>query len=750
MALQNVAFTNAEKTLFILDVELNRSTKSYPQQTDESFGKSIQMYYTLMSRKPKVTEFDVSNTDKSSTGIYSAGPFYVRGPSKQVVKDHAIASFLNERVKIKPEKPIVERLWKNCIGEKHFCFVNWKLAKEETFAQLRKRFHERTHSLYLSDFIFVCERREFDAAVCEHKFYGVETPEVRQHELKRHIEVCLSQRVEGTNRPNGPDVNHKKWSEIPVQFNRSQIPVEAWVQEHPYFSKNCKYIGPGQVLLTEEEQQRLQPECFQIYMQLANGTQIQDLDYFTKKLREIVNTLMLEYKNNGYDNVWFAMHHQWTALECLKCIASPPPTRSITSPMCPTCPPAVLSSLSKTEFHQSHQDFAMKLSRLISIWTNDKNLGVVVVTGENHSDSDSSSLYPENRKMGDINTSGNENGSGKRGRGGGAGTGRGRGRGKTSVTSRKTTTILRGKKATGRSAFDVNLAANGSNNNNSNGAQVNNNKLTQSLLGENKYIILAVDLQDQAVEKFCKQYFPTLEIVQCEGKFFGIKIGIEEIHKFVTAIAALCFVPIEKVLSDIDPKFDEGCVLKLLPTSIKQQNIANQQIILAQQTLAVTSTNNNNNNNNNTSYSAAPHSLSLVPSTNSSSSSPFSSFSSSSSFSTSPSSTTASSFSCQSLPSNNNPTSSFSSAPSSHSLSSNSQPFPLFKQYQQQYNATFNSMNNTSPLQTQSSQLSHQTPQQQQQQQQQHPPKQSSIVLVSGNPLHHTHKTNFVEMQNEI
>lgn len=135
------AFPDLQKTLSILDVEMNRATRSYPQQTDESFGRSIQMYvssgsieftpqnmcclvlfsryYLLTNQKPKWTEFDICQSDKSGSGNYSAGPYVVKGPSKQVIKDYVISMFLNERVKLKSEKPLCEKLWRNMMGGYH-------------------------------------------------------------------------------------------------------------------------------------------------------------------------------------------------------------------------------------------------------------------------------------------------------------------------------------------------------------------------------------------------------------------------------------------------------------------------------------------------------------------------------------------------------------------------------------------------------------------------------------------------------
>lgn len=52
-------FPDSPKTLSILDIEMNRATRSYPQQTDESFGRSIQMYVlfvfsSILSRHNKI------------------------------------------------------------------------------------------------------------------------------------------------------------------------------------------------------------------------------------------------------------------------------------------------------------------------------------------------------------------------------------------------------------------------------------------------------------------------------------------------------------------------------------------------------------------------------------------------------------------------------------------------------------------------------------------------------------------------
>lgn len=583
-----------ESRLYILDVEINKVTKSYPLQTDDSYGRTVQMYYILNNQHPKWADFDVVTADKSGAGLYSAGPFIMKAPTKSIVKDHAIASFLQERVKLKPEKPVVNKLCRGMFGDKHCNFVCWKLLKDpqsaigndpQVLQLMRRRFHDCSGPLYASDFMFVPPRKVFDVAVCEHVIYEPESVAVRERELKKHAEICLGNKhIVGLLRPTEIDPMYKKWSSIPNNYERKGIPHSAWSAEHPFFSKNCKYVNPGQVILTQEEQNNLSTENAALYNVMAGrGMQNeQDLNHWTNKLREqVTNAAQENYIALGHDRIWFALLNQWTIFEYLKFLASPPPPRAHPS--------------AKLDFTQVHQDFGAELHSKISIWTNDKTLGAKA-----DDETDSNEMTMNARMM--MNASMSAAGGGRGGRGGGRGSrgGRGGGRGGgpgaaggvggsgggggTLTSRRSTSTSLRGKTALlGPSGF----GANGFDNSGG-GNEKKRNSLGQSLVSNNKYVILAISMNEPAVDKFVSETFPGIETIVLDGPNFtkqklGIRMGVDTIHQFLIKICETCHVPPEVLLTDIEPQFNETQVNLLLPPSVRHANMLQQQQLLQQQ-----------------------------------------------------------------------------------------------------------------------------------------------------------------------
>lgn len=545
-----------QQVISVLDNEINKVTQSYPNFSDESLGRTVRLNCFLMGTQPCYSDFEVTTTDKHDSGKVCAGPYVFRSPQKPWCKAPSIHAFVSKQVGMNMDKPLNDRIGRDLVGEKHVHFVSWKLHDEPHFQDMRRRFHQHSPELFLSDFMVVPNRKQFDLAVCEHTVF-LNTTEVseesKMQEIQKHIHVCLRKKL--SPQPIRPKDNvWIKWA-TGIQPVMTRANVESvWKSEHPYFSKEgCHYYPNGVLSLTEEEAKDLPDDCarqWKSYQQ--NQLSTQDVDFWTRKLRDKMQLLKREYERFQFDTTAFAFCHEWSFSELMKVMARPVVPRARWDVTLP--------------FTYAMQQFATsRLAPRLQLWTNDKTYydkqqpvppppaAAAAITTPSQTTAPPGTLHVNltTRKAPSAST---------------------KGRGKKPTISSLLLTSRSSSLAEDSDYYQQQMESGGK-------EKKKNDKTT---LGDESRdcVILLIQLDHEFMMDFLCKALPGLEFLQLDNNNkYALQIGLDKIRFSLHALAKALYVPNEALLCECsggEPRYDPDFVSRILqcPRSVRQQQVS--------------------------------------------------------------------------------------------------------------------------------------------------------------------------------
>src|SRR5439155_17065906 len=177
---------------FVWDVRMAELANGYPDSSEESSLQLCRLWYILHHQfSPSLDDFDLATKDDGKKETWFFGPFTVFYPpkKKKELQQLLIGQFIRVQLKLDVSDKVLEQQHLYFPdAKKHTFFITWKWWNEETFMDLRVRFHASEIALCPEMFICVGQRDVHDALVCVHPKAENST---ETDAITNHITQCL-------------------------------------------------------------------------------------------------------------------------------------------------------------------------------------------------------------------------------------------------------------------------------------------------------------------------------------------------------------------------------------------------------------------------------------------------------------------------------------------------------------------------------------------------------------------------------
>jgi len=312
----------------ILDVRMAELANGYPCMTEESGLQLCRLWYVLQRQfSPPIEDFELITKDDGKNETWLFGPQVIYYPTKRKKELHilVVSKFIASSLKLDvSEKNMESQHLFFSDAKKQSFFIKWKLWKEETWNDLRTKFHQSQKFLCPDMFICVGPRLTADALVCDHSKTLTE-----QQAIEEHITVCLSKKIGDHDQTNTWNHPWRNKNALAVERKDSKTALEFAVQ-HPYLfrytldSNHNVIYTPGRdfIPLTDEEQENaLTKEQKEWFFNIQHNVTEKLNDSWKElelSLRKNIRLIIQMYQKLGYDTFEFIRYEDFVLPELLK------------------------------------------------------------------------------------------------------------------------------------------------------------------------------------------------------------------------------------------------------------------------------------------------------------------------------------------------------------------------------------------------------------------------------------------------
>ena len=383
-------------TVHILDTRLAHLSP-YPRREDnDSFRRLVAAHLCMSNTDISLKMFKTSS--KADPSAVMAGPYVVRGHSRESTKAKAILQFLREadgqllklpRMSTKvgggggannssSEEVLARELAHTELaspssGDSSFVhYVHWRKG-DSAIEKVRDQMYRGEDKISVRRFVVTCgntgsQKSSGDVAVCEHQVESMGTcmPSV----VEMHIRQCLHKEIVSE------EEEQKRERALVEGGPESQAPADGhkYLAVHPYFHSVVQEKN-GMISLTKDELRQLTKMQRNWYELMLKGKikEDQTRTFHTQMMGKLL-TMFHRFRGCGFDMRPFSFCKHWPLPHLIKFFVCPPAPRwlSSSSSSPPTNLPLALTYLQNPSGLQNIQTFAYQLVQNMRLTTNGK------------------------------------------------------------------------------------------------------------------------------------------------------------------------------------------------------------------------------------------------------------------------------------------------------------------------------------------------------------------------------------------